>query len=365
MPLRRYPGPRVQRRSLCLRFPTLRSGPQRSLCVDLRNGSRRPHARAAWTPLLSLKGDGSLWRTDLKAGQNRLGLCPEPGRRVSAEHHPRIEEPVGFEEAEQLRPRLNASLPDLQRAQLGRLEAMRPWREVPLKPLQGLILGRAELRKREEGVSPRNRLTFGERRESHRARYEDVPERPIAQGVPHERPARRNPDGDPGALVGTSGPRGVMLPPSRRRRARRGSGRHGDDLVWLLCRDARREDRDADEYADRPSHPLEGTGGKNLMVPWPPWQSAGRDNLFRDSRSPSVRPATVSVPVPPSPLDQPTRLSMRTREKQPWAHREPAPKTAAYLPGRTLYLSGNSPPSGLRRTTGQPETIGVIPKPDR
>ena len=151
---------------------------------------------------------------------------------------------------------------------------MWPWREVPLKPLQGLVLGRAELRKREEGLSPRNRLTFGERRESHRARYEYVPERPIAQGVPHERPARRNPDGDPCALVGTSGPSGVMLPPSRRRRARRGSGRHGDDLVWLLCRDARHEDRDADEYSDRPSHPLEGTGGKNPMVPWPPWQRA-------------------------------------------------------------------------------------------
>ena len=246
-----------------------------------RNGnplrqSSRNGTRTSKLCLGARRGDGSPLWIDLKGGQNRLGLCPELGRRVSAEHHPRIEEPVGFEEAEQLRPWLNASLPDLQRAQLGRLEAMRPWRKVPLKPLQGLVLGRAELRKREEGLSPRNRLTFGERRESHRTRYEDVPDRPIAQRVPNERPARRNSDGDPGALVGTNEPRGLMHPSLRRRRTRRGSGRHGDDLVWLLCRDARGEDRDADEYADRPSHPLEGTGGKALLVPWPVATRAGR-----------------------------------------------------------------------------------------
>ena len=70
-------------------------------------------ARTSLGEVRTRRGDGSLWRLDLKGGQNRLGLCPEPGRKVSAEHHPRIEEPVGFEEAEQLRPRLNASLPDL------------------------------------------------------------------------------------------------------------------------------------------------------------------------------------------------------------------------------------------------------------
>ena len=140
----------------------------------LRQSSAERHPDQQAVPW-GQKGDGSPLWIDLQRGQNRLGLRPELGRRVSAEHHPRIEEPVCFEEAEQLRPRLNASLPDLRRAEHGRLEAMRPWREVPLKPLKGLVLGRAELRKREEGLSPRDRLTFGERRESHRCGLRGCP----------------------------------------------------------------------------------------------------------------------------------------------------------------------------------------------
>jgi hypothetical protein len=225
--------------------------------------------RGAWTFLPARHGDGSLRWINLEGGQNRLGLRPDPGREVSAEHHPRIQKPVGSAEAEQLCPRLNASLPDLRRAQRGRLKATRPGREVPLKPLQWVVVRRADLRKGKKGLSPPNRLTFGELGESHRARHKDVPDRPIAPRVPHERPARWNPDGDPGALVGANGPCGVKLSSLRRGSARRRLGRHGDDLVRLLCRDARGEDRDADEYAGRSSHPLKMDRRQSLLVPWP------------------------------------------------------------------------------------------------